>query len=136
MAHNAVSFEEESLLILVGSDWFGGGAAIFDVQNPQTPQLLGGASEWGYIHDAQAVLYNGPDQEHAGKFVLFTAGPSGFNILDISDPTDVTLIGSASYDTPHYGHQVWVAETHDHAFFGDELDELNEEVPLERWCLT
>lgn len=129
VAHNAVSFEEESLLILVGSDWFGGGAAIFDVQNPETPQLLGGASEWGYIHDAQAVLYNGPDQEHAGKFVLFTAGPSGFNILDISDPTDVTLIGSASYDTPHYGHQVWVAETQDHAFFGDELDELNEGGP-------
>ena len=65
-----------------------------------------------------------------GKFVLFTAGPSGFNILDISDPSDVTLIGSASYDTPHYGHQVWVPETHDHAFFGDEMDELNEEVPL------
>ena len=35
VAHNAVSFEEESLLILVGSDWFGGGAAIFDVQNPR-----------------------------------------------------------------------------------------------------
>ena len=60
VAHNAVAFEDESLLILVGSDWFGGGAAIFDVQNPQAPQLLGGASEWGYIHDAQAVTYNGP----------------------------------------------------------------------------
>ena len=129
VAHNAVAFEDESLLILVGSDWFGGGAAIFDVQNPQAPQLLGGASEWGYIHDAQAVTYNGPDEEHAGKFVLFTAGPSGFNILDISDPTDVTLIGAASYDTPHYGHQVWVPETQDHAFFGDELDELNEGGP-------
>lgn len=126
VAHNAVAFEEESVLILVGSDWFGGGAAIFDVQNPEAPQLLGGASEWGYIHDAQALKYNGPDEEHLGKLVLFTAGPSGFNILDISDPADVTSIGSASYDTPHYGHQVWVPETHDHAFFGDELDELNE----------
>ena len=34
-----------------------------------------------------------------------------------------------AYDTPHYGHQVWVPETHDHAFFGDELDELNEGGP-------
>ena len=129
VAHNAVSFEEESMLILVGSDWFGGGAAIFDVQNPEAPQLLGGASEWGYIHDAQAVIYNGPDQAYVGRSVVFAAGPSGFHILDITDPGDVTLIGSSSYDTPHYGHQVWVPETHDHAFFGDELDELNEGGP-------
>ena len=129
VAHNAVSFEEESTLILVGSDWFEGGAAIFDVQNPEAPQLLGGASEWGYIHDAQAVKYNGPDDEHLGKSVLFAASPSGFRILDITDPGDVTLIGSESYASPHYGHQVWVPETHDHAFFGDELDELNEGGP-------
>ena len=106
------------MLILVGSDWFGGGAAIFDVQNPEAPQLLGGASEWGYIHDAQAVIYNGPDQAYVGRSVVFAAGPSGFHIFDITDPGDVTLIGSSSYDTPHYGHQVWVPETHDHAFLG------------------
>ena len=74
-------------------------------------------------------MYNGPDRRACRKVSGVCGGPSGFHIFDITDPGDVTLIGSSSYDTPHYGHQVWVPETHDHAFFGDELDELNEGGP-------
>ena len=46
--------------------------------------------------------------------------------LDITDASDVQLIGTSTYTNPHFSHQVWVSDTHDHAFLGDELDETSE----------
>ena len=124
-AHNVVAFEEASKIIQVGTSLFGGGAAIFDVSNPAAPHLVGGVSEWGSIHDAQALVYNGPDAEHVGKELLFAAGGEKLWVLDITDASDVQLIGSTTYTNPHFSHQVWVSDTHDHAFLGDELDETS-----------
>jgi len=124
-AHNIVAFEEKSQVIQVGSTWMGGGAVIFDVMDPLNPVVLGGASEWGAFHDAQAVVYDGPDTEHLGKELLFAAGGDRLWILDISDPTDIGLLGSTTYPNAHFSHQVWVSDTHDHAFLGDELDETS-----------
>ena len=128
-AHNVVAFEAQSQVILVGSNWLGGGPVIFDVTAPGEPLLVGGASEWGYMHDAQAVVYNGPDAEHVGKSILFAAGGERLWIMDITDPGDVQLLGSSTYPQAEYAHQVWVAEGHDHAFLGDELDETDHGVP-------
>ena len=81
-AHNVVAFEAQSQVILVGSNWLGGGPVIFDVTAPGEPLLVGGASEWGYMHDAQAVVYNGPDAEHVGKSILFAAGGERLWIME------------------------------------------------------
>ena len=135
MAHNVVAFEEASKVIQVGTSTMGGGAAIFDVSEPSSPALVGGISEWGSIHDAHALIYNGPDAVHVGKEVLFAAGGESLWILDITDPSDVQLIGVSSYTDPHFSHQVWVSDTHDHAFLGDELDETSLGEAQGRWCL-
>ena len=128
-AHNLVSFEPKNQVIQVGSTFANGGAVIFDVSNPGSPQLVGTASEYGSFHDGQALVYNGPDAEHVGKDVFFGAGSGKLWILDITDPSDVNLIASANYPNAHFAHQVWVSDDHDHAFFGDELDETSEGVP-------
>lgn len=122
-AHNVVAFEVQSQVIQIGTPFLEGGAVIFDVSDPTAPAMVGGAGEWGEFHDAQALVYNGPDEAHVGKSVLFAAGGHKLWVLDISDPSDVELIGSTSYTQAHFAHQVWVAETHDHAFLGDEMDE-------------
>ena len=83
-AHNVVAFEEASKIIQVGTSLFDGGAAIFDVSNPAVPHLVGGVSEWGSIHDAQALVYNGPDAEHVGKELLFAAGGEKLWVLESS----------------------------------------------------
>jgi len=124
-AHNVVAFEEASKVIQVGTSTMGGGAVIFDVTNPGEPVLAGAASEWGSFHDAQGLVYNGPDEEHVGKQLLFAAGGEKLWILDITDASDIQLIASTSYTNPHFSHQVWVSDTHDHAFLGDELDETS-----------
>ena len=128
-AHNLAVNEDAGQVIQLGSPWMSGGAVIFSAANPTNPVLLGGASEWGSIHDAHAFRYEGPDQEHHGKDLLVTAGNDRMWILDVTDPSDVQLIGYAAYPDPAYAHQVWVSETHDHAFFGDELDELQQGLP-------
>lgn len=124
-AHNVVAFEEASKVIQVGTSTMGGGAAIFDVSEPLAPSLIGEVSEYGSFHDAQALIYNGPDAAHVGKEILFAAGGEKLWILDITDASDVELIGVSTYTNPHFSHQVWVSETHDHAFLGDELDETS-----------
>jgi choice-of-anchor B domain-containing protein len=128
-AHNLVAFEEGSMVIQVGGNFMNGGAVLFDVSAPGTPVLVGGAGEWGSFHDAHALTYNGPDSDHVGKDLLFAAGSGKLWILDITDPTDIGLVSSASYPDAHFSHQVWVSDTHDHAFLGDELDETSEGTP-------
>lgn len=125
-AHNVVAFEEASKIIQVGTSSMGGGAVIFDVTNPASPVLAGAVSEWGIFHDAQALIYNGPDEVHAGKELLFAAGGEKLWILDITDASDIQLIASTTYTDPHFSHQVWVSDSHDHAFLGDEMDEAAE----------
>ena len=73
MAHNVVAFEEASKVIQVGTSTMGGGAAIFDVSEPSSG--IGGGSANGSIHDAHALIYNGPDAAMwAKRFCLPRAG--------------------------------------------------------------
>ena len=134
-AHNVVAFEDRSKVILVGSSMMGGGAMIFDVQAPESPTLLGGVSEWGSIHDAQALVYEGPDTTHHGKEVLFAAGGQKLWVFDITDASDVQLISSTTYPDAHFAHQVWVTDAQDHAFLGDELDESLESCPTRTYIV-
>lgn len=128
-AHNLVACESTNRIIQVGSTVSGGGAVLFDVGEPGAPALVGTAGEWGAFHDGHALVYEGPDADHVGKELLFACGSGKMWILDITDPSDVTLLSSKSYPQAHFSHQVWVSEGHDHAFLGDELDELSEGLP-------
>lgn len=122
-AHNLAVLPAANMVIQLGSNSFGGGAVLFDASDPGAPVLAGGASEQGYLHDGHALRYEGPDEEHHGKDLLFVAAGARLSILDITDPSDVMLIGESAYPQSVYSHQVWVSETQDHAFLGDELDE-------------
>ena len=113
-AHNVVAFEAQSQVILVGSNWLEGGPVIFDVTAPGEPLLVGGASEWGYMHDARlSCTMNTMQSTSANRFCLrleerlWIAGhcPAMFNCW------------APPYPQAEYAHQVWVAEGHDHAFW-------------------
>lgn len=45
-----------------------GGLHILDVSDPKNPIFLGCVSEDGYTHDAQCVMYNGPDARFEQHF--------------------------------------------------------------------
>ena len=60
-AHNIVSNEDTGFMYSVGSRTCTSGLHMVDVNDPVNPQFAGCFGEDGYVHDAQCVIYNGPD---------------------------------------------------------------------------
>ena len=44
-----------------------------------------------YVHDAQCVLYNGPDARYQGNEIcfMFTPDTGNLTVIDITDPDDI-----------------------------------------------
>lgn len=126
-AHNVVIDEDSGMLYAVGTNLAGGGIVAFDLSNPASPALVGDYSEAGYTHDAQGVLYNGPDTDHLGKSIIFGANANKLVILDATNPSDISTLSITNYDYS-YTHQCWLTEDHKYLVLGDELDEQNQGI--------
>ena len=122
-AHNIVINEQSGRAYGVGTNTASGGLHIVNIANPLNPTILGTFSADGYTHDAQVVNYIGNDPQHQGKEIAFACNENTVTIVDVTDPTDATLISATGYSGSAYTHQGWLTE--DHRFFvvGDELDE-------------
>lgn len=122
-AHNIVACPETNYVYGVGTNTFNGGLHIVDVSDPSNP-FLAGAYEEFYTHDAQAIVYNGPDADYQGnEIVICFNGSSGVAIVNAEDKTDIQLIKQVTYDESAYTHQGWISEDHTMVYFNDELDE-------------
>ena len=129
-AHNIAINETSGFAYVIGSSLYEGGPAFVDVNDPLNPTLEGGFSNESYSHDAHIVTYNGPDQDHHGKEILFGSNSDGGDnnqvvIVDVTDKSAPTLISNMSYSNGGYTHQGWLAEDHQYYYLGDELDEIN-----------
>ena len=102
---------------------FEGGPIFVNIQNPLAPVMEGGFSDTGYCHDAQAVVYNGPDDEHLGKEIIIGSNAQHVDIVDVTDKANPILISTIVYENTHYTHQGWLTEDHKYFIVGDELDE-------------
>ena len=73
-SHNIVAHEEKNMVYAVGTQdpaSCQGGLYMVDVSDPANPTSPGCVSEDGYIHDAQCVVYTGPDENYWGKEICF-----------------------------------------------------------------
>ena len=133
--HNIVINEETGFAFAVGSggggETCGGGLHMIDIQDPANPTFAGcfadpstGRSGTGYTHDAQCVIYNGPDEEHQGQEVCFGANETAISIADVTDKENPVALSTASYPDHAYVHQGWLTEDQRYFFQNDELDEL------------
>ena len=122
-AHNIVINEESGRAYGVGTNTASGGLHIVDIQNPLNPTILGTFSQDGYTHDAQVVNYIGEDAQYQDREIAFACNENNIAIVDVTDPTDATLISSESYSGVAYTHQGWLTEDHKYFVVGDELDE-------------
>lgn len=68
-AHNLVLNEDTGYAYMVGGS--SNGATFIDVSNPLSPQTAGQYST-SYIHDAQVVIYNGPDTDYTGHEIMIS----------------------------------------------------------------
>lgn len=122
-AHNIVINEETGFAYGVGTDTFAGGLHIVDISVPLNPVLAGSFEADGYTHDAQVVVYTGPDADWQGMEIAFACNEDNVAIVDVTDKSDCQLISHGEYENPGYVHQSWLTEDQTHMLVVDETDE-------------
>lgn len=101
----------------------GGGPHIINIQTPAAPVFVNEYNAQGYSHDAQIVVYNGPDTEHVGKQLYFGSNENRVVVVDVTNKLAPVLISSFTYTNTAYTHQGWLTEDHNYFILGDEIDE-------------
>lgn len=73
--HNIVVNEELGYAVAVGAAprWSecASGLLFIDLSDPANPSSPGCASGDGYVHDAQCLIYRGPDEAYAGRDICY-----------------------------------------------------------------
>ncbi|QNJ97332.1 choice-of-anchor B family protein [Constantimarinum furrinae] len=122
-AHNIVINEDSGYAYAVGTSTFNGGPHFIDISNPTNPTAAGGYAMDQYSHDAQVVIYCGPDKDYAGREILIGSNEDEVIIADITDKSNPVNISSISYGNVGYTHQGWFTEDQRYFLLGDETDE-------------
>jgi len=141
--HNIVINEETGYAYAVGSsgggETCGGGLHMINIQDPTNPTFEGcfadsstGRSGTGYSHDAQCVVYDGPDQEYQGREICIGYNETAISVADVTDKDNPKAIATASYPDHAYIHQGWFTEDQRYIYQNDELDELQNKVDRTR----
>ncbi|MFW6088478.1 MAG: choice-of-anchor B family protein [Gemmatimonadota bacterium] len=133
--HNIVINEETGFAYAVGSgqggETCGGGLHMIDIRTPGEPTFAGcfadpstGRQKTGYSHDAQCVVYNGPDEDYQGREICLGANETALSIADVTDKDNPVAISMATYPNVGYTHQGWFDEEQRYFYMNDELDEM------------
>jgi choice-of-anchor B domain-containing protein len=134
-AHNVAINEATGYAYVVGTNTCNGGLHIVNITTPNNP-MMAGCYSGAEIHDAQCVLYQGPDPDHAGREICVSSSHD-FSLdenpqVDITDVTDKSApinISRTSYPDAGFAHQGWLTEDHRFFLLGDEFDEISFNVP-------
>ena len=124
-AHNIVINEGSGFAYAVGTNSCSGGLHMVNIQTPTNPTSAGCYSGDGYTHDAQCVIYNGPDLAHIGQEICFNANEDTLTIVDVTDKANPTQLSRTSYSGVGYTHQGWLTENQHYFLLSDEVDERN-----------
>lgn len=131
-AHNIAINQETGFAYVTGSNTYGGGLHIINIQNPLDPQFAGfhsdslaGLDSTGYVHDTQCVVYKGPDEDYQGDEICMNSSETHLVIADVTDKQNTETIARSSYKGNQYAHQGWLTEDQKYFLLDDELDELH-----------
>ena len=143
-SHNVVIDEESGFAYAVGASSVGDdlpaecsapGFHAIDIREPKNPTFAGCFSDAmrdaspvsapGYTHDAQCLVYRGPDADYNGRQLCFASNEDVVTVFDVEDKSDVKVISQAAYPRDAYTHQGWLTEDQRWFLANDELDEMN-----------
>lgn len=127
-AHNLAIDEATGYAYAVGSNTCGGGLHMIDIRTPNNP-VFAGCYAVVETHDAQCVVYDGPDTAHIGREICFGSNEDHFGITDVTLKSAPLSLATAIYPQLGFVHQGWLTDDHRYFLLGDELDELNFNVP-------
>ncbi len=127
--HNFVINEDSGIGYAVGTNTCAGGLHVLDLAVPTDPQPLGCVDEDGYTHDAQCVIYSGPDADHQGREICLNSNEDTLTIFDVTPLIEGTgpavMLSRETYDGFGYTHQGWLTEDQSRFVLGDETDEMD-----------
>jgi choice-of-anchor B domain-containing protein len=128
-AHNLAINEEAGFAYAVGTNTCGGGLHMIDLSEPGNPLFAGCHLVTPDTHDAQCVIYAGPDTNFTGREICFNSNENHVEVADVTDKGGPVTISQSSYPQLGFVHQAWLTEDQRFLFVGDELDERNFGVP-------
>ncbi|KXH50240.1 hypothetical protein CNYM01_08921 [Colletotrichum nymphaeae SA-01] len=109
-----------------------GGLIFLNISDPTNVTSPGCAAGDGYVHDAECLVYRGPDTRYYGRDVCYGYNEDTLTIYDVTDKTgNVTnIISISDYPGAQYVHQGVVNnETwQEYIFLDDEFDERDAKV--------
>jgi choice-of-anchor B domain-containing protein len=134
-AHNIVIDTATGFAYTVGNssggETCGGGLHMINIQDPRHPAFAGcfadpatGRAGTGYTHDAQCVVYHGPDRRYQGHEICFNSSETALGIADVTDKAHPKALARGTYPNVGYTHQGWLTEDQRYFYMDDELDEL------------
>jgi len=124
-AHNIVINEETGSVAAVGTKTCSGGLHLLSLADPLNPTFSGCFSDDGYTHDAQCVVYKGPDEKYTNQEICFCYNEDTLTIVNIQDKEKPVMISSIGYEGSQYTHQGWLNLKQTHLIMNDELDEVS-----------
>jgi choice-of-anchor B domain-containing protein len=124
-SHNIAIDTVSGFAYAVDTNTCSGNLHMVDITNPTNPTFAGCGPTNGTVHDAQCVVYTGPDTEHQGKQVCFNSNVSSdtLNIVDVTDKANPVTLSITGYTGAVTTHQSWLTEDHRFVLLGDESDE-------------
>jgi len=133
-AHNIVINEDSAFAYIVGAnsggETCGGGLHMVNIEDPNNPSFAGcfsdvstGNQGTGYSHDAQCVIYDGPDEQYRGHEICIGSNETAISVADVTDKRNPVALGAASYPNVAYSHQGWFTDDHTYFYMNDEGDE-------------
>jgi hypothetical protein len=124
-AHNIAINQATGYAYVLGSNICNGGLFMVNIQNPTDPKAAGCFSADGYTHDAQCLIYTGPDSDYRGSELCFASNEDTITIIDVTDKSNPVMISKTGYTGQQYTHQGWLTADQKYFLIDDELDELD-----------
>ncbi|KAH7363233.1 hypothetical protein B0T11DRAFT_329224 [Plectosphaerella cucumerina] len=141
--HNVVVNEELGYAVAVGARPRNGpcraGLIFIDLKDPSKPTSPGCNGQDGYVHDAQCLVYRGPDTRYQGKDICYGYNEDTLTIYDVTDKANSKIVSITSYEGATYTHQGWVLDPNwqEYLVMDDEIDEIDGNGPAaDRYPVT
>ncbi len=128
-SHNVIINEETGFAYLTSRGC--AGMHMVDINEPMNPTFVG-CSEPGSTHDAQCIVYRGPDAAYQGREICLRMAGDLFQISDVTDKANPVELSNASHPNPAYMHQGWVTDDHRYFIMNDESDVIAGNVETTR----
>ncbi|KAF1952703.1 hypothetical protein CC80DRAFT_479075 [Byssothecium circinans] len=131
-SHNVVVNEEKGYAVAVGArprnSTCASGLIFINLDDPAKPYSPGCSPQDGYVHDAQCIVYRGPDKKYFGRDICYGYNEDTLTIYDVTNKTGSqagSIISRTPYVGASYTHQGWILNPNwqTHLLLDDELDE-------------